>query len=82
MFRADSTSATPIKYDVLLRRSRGFVHPVLPSRHTPHGPRFELKNTAPLDGSADRYTVALGRVETRSLRAELLETVLSWRKIN
>jgi hypothetical protein len=49
-------------------------------------PRFELKNTLPLDGSAARYTVALGRVETRSLRAELLETVsceeLQQRKIN
>jgi hypothetical protein len=38
-------------------------------------PRFELKNTSPVDTSADRYTVAMGRVETRSLRTELLEIV-------
>jgi hypothetical protein len=37
--------------------------------------RFELKNTSPVDTSADRYTVAMGRVETRSLRAEVLEMV-------
>lgn len=38
--------------------------------------RFELKNTSPL---ADRYTVTRvakgGRVETRSLYAEVLETI-------
>jgi hypothetical protein len=44
-------------------------------RAFPTMPRFELKNTSPLDPSVDRYTVAMGRVETRSLRPELRGTV-------